>query len=141
MHDLTYDELQSQFSLLNGKFASVNNANALYSLPIKECSPLVASITYNQFQNRDEGRPQLLISGEIHGDERVGPQVSLHLARLFVYAGQCEILKDEKSCLLLKDEYNLKSHDIEWLAFLSRYYILLICLIFRSLSLFAILFI
>ena len=120
MHDLTYDELQSQFSLLNGKFASVNNANALYSLPIKECSPLVASITYNQFQNRDEGRPQLLISGEIHGDERVGPQVSLHLARLFVYAGQCEILKDEKSCLLLKDEYNLKSHDIEWLAFLTR---------------------
>ena len=120
MHDLAYDELQEQFSLLNGKFANIKNANELYSLPIKECSPLVASITYNRFQNIDEGRPQVLISGEIHGDERVGPQVSLHLAKLLVHAGLCEIIKDEKSCLLLKEEYNLKSHDIEWLAFLSR---------------------
>ena len=72
MHDLSYVEIQEQFSQLAGKFASIDSASTLFSIPIdNECSPLIATVSYDNSANQDQGRPQVLISGEIHGNERV----------------------------------------------------------------------
>ena len=58
----------------------------------------------------DTERPQVLISGAVHGDERVGPVVSIRLAELLVAGAGCAIEEDEKSCVLLNN-YNITKQE------------------------------
>ena len=83
MHDLSYDEIYQRIKHLNSTFAVVHSAADLYSLPYSsrgghQCSPLILQIGYcnhkhhsSDTNNLINKRPQLLLSGEIHGDERV----------------------------------------------------------------------
>ncbi len=101
MHDLTYTEVTNRSVALNGTvFAFVTDANSLYNLPPARhetitCSPHIIKVTYNRDRTfdlqTDFERPQVLISGEVHGDERVGPQASLILAELLVHSARCEV--------------------------------------------------
>lgn len=91
-------------------------------------------------------RPQVLISGEIHGDERVvsfssrynvhktrstynptlpyfpylfqGPQVTVVLSQLLGWSAECVIRKDRERCTTL-DQMQISVAQRTWLAFLS----------------------
>ena len=99
--DLSYSALNAAFDSLNGNFASVSTASDLFGIEsAKEvsekvleyhvhcrnftygdhifcsqgqvsCSPYIVRISDTTSLRHDESRPQVLISGEIHGDERV----------------------------------------------------------------------
>ncbi len=98
--DTSYELLQNESLLLSGPFASVKTAEELYGLKRSkeviavvflscffhcsqsyilllnlkngfDCSPEVIRISDQASLEEDETRPQILISGEIHGDERV----------------------------------------------------------------------
>jgi hypothetical protein len=75
-------------------------------------------LTHLASADGDPLRPQLFISGEIHGDERVGPLAALHAARLLSLAGACEIDGSAPACLALAP-YGLSSRQRVWLAFLA----------------------
>lgn len=105
-HDLQYDEIEKLGKGLNGPFASVKTAFELYKVPHAKmvisltdilkfiyllflysqntlsCSPSVIRISHQESLKKDIYRPQVLISGEIHGDERV---VSVILGLLFLF--------------------------------------------------------
>ena len=63
-------------------------------------------------------RAQVLISGAVHGDERVGTAVSLHVAKLLVSSAECVIQKDASACGLLS-RYAISDADRDWLAVLA----------------------
>ena len=59
-----------------GDFAAIETAETLFGVPpAKEnntsCSPLVIRISHLQSIEKDIQRPQVFVSGEIHGDERI----------------------------------------------------------------------
>lgn len=75
MKELSYKELLQISLHLQSSFASVHTAEDLYKLnPAKlqdtSCSPVIIKIGPTG-DLADIQSPQLLISGEIHGDERV----------------------------------------------------------------------
>lgn len=81
-HDLSFEEITIRLAALRGAFAAVETASDMYHLRnaskvskdkaiILTCSPLIARITDVGSVLADFARPQVFISGEIHGDERV----------------------------------------------------------------------
>lgn len=63
---------------------------------------------------------QLLISGEIHGDERVGPASSLVTAQLLVWSAGCRVLQSASDCQRLAASFpGLTEADFDWLAYLA----------------------
>ena len=97
-------------------------------------------ITNLQNLNKDKGRPQVLISGEIHGDERVGPISSYITGKLLVLASQCSgvnrvynagdnVGKSTKeqiaACKILNDDYSINTNSnsnidqLKWLTILA----------------------
>ena len=89
LHDLNFSSMQQKLTSLNGKsFFSIQEATEVpYNLKQvsqgdKMCSPSIIHINKNQDSNRKdnlEETPQVLISGEIHGDERVVSQYVLNI--------------------------------------------------------------
>jgi hypothetical protein len=72
--DLSYEILIDKSKSINGSFAIVKSAHDLYGLQVTKnnfyiCSPLILRISYQTIDSNQ--RPQVLLSGEIHGDERV----------------------------------------------------------------------
>lgn len=122
--DYAYEELQEQAKNLDGAYARVESASDIYGLEEagqgfpSRCSPNVIRVTDLRSERADTYRPQLLISGEIHGDERVGPAASLETAVLLVNSAECEITKKQSKCELL-DAASVTAHDRRWLAFLA----------------------
>jgi hypothetical protein len=129
--DYSYEELEHRASTFDGPFASTKTAAELFGfrktytkendtdkeIPGK-CSPQVIRVTDMLSEPSDMYRPQLLISGEIHGDERVGPSASMELAALLVHSAECEISGLKEKCDLLDSAY-LTRNDRKWLAFLA----------------------
>ncbi len=76
-----YTKVTNRSVALNGTvFAFVTDAHSLYNLPPARhetitCSPHIINVTYNRDRpfdlQTDLERPQVLISCEVHGDERV----------------------------------------------------------------------
>lgn len=99
LHDLSFDELEKRILILSkGSFAKVVSATDFpYSLKavksqnsLQSCTASVITINGRQQRGTKEEfnlleTPQVLISGEIHGDERVVSQ--------FLYI-TCQILFD-----------------------------------------------
>jgi predicted deacylase len=54
------------------------------------CSPLIVRATDHKTLGRDSERPQVLLSGALHGDERLGPAVVTETIRLLVHAALCD---------------------------------------------------
>lgn len=74
--DLDSKELNTRINLLESPYALVSTAKEAYGLDETsetdvKCSPLLVRITDRASLLNDVERPQVIISGEIHGDERV----------------------------------------------------------------------
>ena len=74
--DLDSKELNARINLLDSPFALVSTSKEAYGLDETsdidlKCSPLLVRITDRASLLNDVERPQVIISGEIHGDERV----------------------------------------------------------------------
>lgn len=121
--DNEYSNLEKQAFELKGPFAIVGSAQERYGTSPatsgdRSCSPAIISVTEVESYSSDVQRPQLLISGEIHGDERVGPSSSLYAALLLVHSAYCEIKKQSESCELVSKAGVTKSQQM-WLSFLA----------------------
>ncbi len=139
--DLTYEELVEKTYSLQGPFASVSDAKILLGTDEVgegthfKCSPTIARISNLHTLNTDIERPQVLLSGEIHGDERVGPSASYTASKLMILATQClgvqkiykrvtsdatSISQQESACKELAADYNINHPDqLNWLALLA----------------------
>ena len=126
--DIKYEDIQKRSFELDGLYASSKTAKELYAIDAAktndkgnqvECSPYIIRVTDIGSIEQDVQRPQTVISGEIHGDERVGPSASLFAAELLVWSAQCMIKKDDDSCHKLKSIGVTSYNDRVWLAFLA----------------------
>ena len=127
--DMKYDDLQQRCLDLNGAYAVSRKASDMYGIDTAktkdkggstiECSPYIVRVTDTTSIETDIQRPQTIISGEIHGDERVGPSASLFVAELLVWSASCMIRKDDDSCHRLKSIGVTSYDDRIWLAFLA----------------------
>ena len=122
--DQSYTALLDESYLLNRtSYARIGTAYELYELPpVRKgefsCSPFIIEVTDFASLPNDHLRPQVLISGEIHGDERVGPIASLGLAQLLVYSAECILKQSKKYCQMLDKWEGISNHDREILAML-----------------------
>ena len=101
--DLSFEEVNSRLAALRGAFAAVETASDLYHVrnaskvskdrTILTCSPLIARITDVGSVLADFARPQVFISGEIHGDERV---VSIVYPLLALLSVMCSSLLSDR---------------------------------------------
>ena len=84
LKDLSYSELYRLSNSLEGEYAFVSSAAELYNLtensgklrggvPKTSCSPIIMRVSHKETLFQDTQRPQILVSGAVHGDERVGP--------------------------------------------------------------------
>ena len=65
--------------------------------------------------------PTVLLSGELHGNERVGPTTVMETTRLLLEAATCESKLDKSDCSAkLQTEYGMTRPQQEWLAQLLR---------------------
>lgn len=88
--DIDYAAVDKALNAVKGGFASVHTANELYGIPHAHdgslsCSPSVAQVTLQETIGSDIYRPQVLISGEIHGDERVVRTPYYHNVMISLY--------------------------------------------------------
>lgn len=108
--DLSFTSISTTVTSLQSSYASVSTANEKFGHPIVQevrrngmrtlvnprshclrltltqqsglsCSPHIVSITHLSSVKDDASRPQVLISGEIHGDERV-VRLKLHILHI-----------------------------------------------------------
>jgi hypothetical protein len=118
--DLSYKQLHDRAVALNNSGSSVVlSGNEKFGVPHssghdKNCSPDIIRIG-----DKTVGRPQILISGAIHGDERVGPQASLVTAELLVASVNCAVYNMTTICTSLVDNFDVTYDDIEWMAMLA----------------------
>lgn len=125
-HDLTYEDIESASKDIDSDYALVKSPHDLYGLPYAhskdgfQCSPSIIRVSHLKTLGKDLKRPQILISGEIHGDERVGPPSTLHVAQLLVWSAMCEIEKKVVFCKKLQDfSSSISKGQRLWLALLA----------------------
>lgn len=125
MRDSTFEEMNARTYSLDGNFAQVKNANELLGTGVSHgrggftCTPAIARVSHLASLSTDVERPQVLLSGEIHGDERIGPTVVYQVAYLLVNSARCALDGEQKACNTLVDADGLSSSQIIWLAFLA----------------------
>ena len=130
LQGLSYDELLNMSYALHGKYALTSSAKILYNLPeahgalrmghrkAMSCSPVVIRVSDISSLFDDLDRPQVLISGAVHGNERVGPIASIYTAKLLVWAAECEIRGVNDSCKTLMD-LSISRRQRVWLTHLA----------------------
>lgn len=130
LKDLKYEDLEKQLINLQGSFAKMYKAKDLFSDYIKssyeknskgdtvECSPSIGILTHLSSIENDIERPQVVISGEIHGDERIGVSSVLFASKLLIWSSQCVIESITESCNQLNDR-KISLEMRNWLAFLN----------------------
>jgi len=136
-HDYSFNELSTMAQELDGPFAAVQSADQLWGhkdLRSSHCSAQVIRVTETErlqpaprtppdylhsLKSSDMSLPQVVISGEIHGNERVGPVASLFTAQLLVWASMCSIKKIESHCAHLRNDLLVTDEEITWLTFLA----------------------
>jgi hypothetical protein len=121
--DLSYNEIKRRSESLKGLYSSYGEAKDIYGiLPPQSdemCSPGILRVSHTTSLSYDYQRPQIFLSGEIHGDERVGPSSSLFVAELLVWSSKCVINKDIESCDKLKSIDLISDEQRNWLTFLA----------------------
>ena len=128
---MSYDVLKDLSYGLHGEYADVMSAdemlgtghagtgvNARY-----KCTPPIIRISSLKSLAADEQRPQVLLSGEIHGNERVGPQSVYETGHILVSAANCLLSKNQIDrdgyCQILY-KYGITSYnEVRWLALLA----------------------
>ena len=125
IRDSSFEEMNTRTYGLSGDYAQVNSANELLGTEISQgrngftCTPAIARVSHLASLSTDVERPQVLVSGEIHGDERIGPTVVYQVAYLLVNSAKCAVDGDRKACDSLVDSDGLSTSQIIWLAFLA----------------------
>ena len=89
--DMDSKELNTAIQMLESPFSMVSTAKEAYGMAEVhdedvKCSPYIIRVTDRTTLLTDVQRPQVIISGEIHGDERV-VRLSLHVFSV----GRCGI--------------------------------------------------
>ena len=74
--DLTLEGMDEEILKLRGPFATISTPKDLFDLEPatyqdRTCAPKIIRVTHLASLDSDNERPQIFISGEIHGDERV----------------------------------------------------------------------
>ena len=96
--DISYASCSSELLRLARErpdLASLSTTQALYGLPTAgecgdasgnraPCQNFILEITNRTSLAADRDRPEILISGALHGDERIGPSTALALSRWLV---------------------------------------------------------
>ena len=96
--DITYSSGVAELlrlSALRPDLASLSTTQALYGLPtagnchdekgtLAPCLNYVLEVTNRTSLSTDPSRPEVLISGALHGDERIGPATAIALARWLI---------------------------------------------------------
>lgn len=131
---MSYEEInEAALELHDGKYAQVQTAESYLSVKAARdsdgstCSPFVIRVSHIASLDADKQRPQMFISGEIHGDEKVGPLASLFTAQMLVLSARCELDKDMSACKRLHREFKVGKQEIAWMTLLvSRRDILII---------------
>ncbi len=130
LKDLKYEDVEKELLNLQGSFAKMHKAKDLFSDYIKssydknnfgetiECSPSIGVLTHLSSIENDIERPQVVISGEIHGDERIGVTSVLFASKLLIWSSQCVIKSVTEACNLL-NERKISLEMRNWLAFLN----------------------
>ena len=133
--DLSYNDLENRLKELNSKAAkyftaaniwpdvgaftqSTGVVKTIIKGGAEGCSPSILQVTHVSSHKKDVERPQILVSGEIHGNERIGPQAALFAAQLLVWAGKCLVHESRRDCDRLAD-MGVTEEEQEWLAFLG----------------------
>ena len=130
--DLSYSELDNALQGLDGKQAEFFQAKDVWPdvgtfrqrVDVnlrgggRVCSPSILQVTHRGSHAADEERPQVLVSGEIHGNERIGPQATLFAGQLLVWAADCLIGGQKQHCDKLHD-MGVSRAEQQWLAFLG----------------------
>jgi len=123
--DISFHEVNERLAKLNPVYSTVKSALELYSIDqvhsgADSCSPIIARISHMSTLEEDLSRPQAFISGEIHGDERIGPSASLVTAEILVMASECVIEQKESTCSTLETTYDINDkRTLRWLAVLA----------------------
>ena len=73
---LSLEEINRRAEALRGPFARVETAEDSLGVPAARegdatCSPVVIRVSHLASLESDKQRPQVFISGEIHGDEKI----------------------------------------------------------------------
>jgi hypothetical protein len=126
LRDRQYEDMNADIAKLGGSFAHIRTAEELLGVEKAResrsgftCSPPIVRVSHIDSLDSDVERPQVLLSGEIHGDERIGPAAVLHTGYLMVTSAKCAIEGDQASCTMLVEEDGLNQSQIVWLAFLA----------------------
>eukprot|EP01036_Dinobryon_divergens_P031617 gene31617-41050_t len=115
----------SKDALRSDKYSEVTTASAAFGIQQAKdgslvCTPMLIRVRLVEGQtDAVKFHPQVLISGEIHGDERVGPLSSLVTTQLLVWSANCEISRHAASCRELDRLGGLSAAQRQWLAFLA----------------------
>ena len=123
-NDLPYEEIQRRAAELAGQYALAQSAHEMYgitpaSVKGSTCSPNIIRVSHVKSLPADSERPQIVVSGEIHGDERVGPSSSMLIAEVLVWAANCEIEKQPAFCARLGAAGIKTAEQRIWLASLA----------------------
>lgn len=124
--ELSYDDIEKRLSTLASISSHVilENSSSLYNLTANinniRCSPSFFRILYNNKRlnsntnpsienieaNYHLNYPQILLSGEIHGNERVGPVTLVSLAEIFIWLSDCFLIDNTNLSLFYQQELN-----------------------------------
>mmetsp|Transcript_16830 Transcript_16830/g.25306 ORF Transcript_16830/g.25306 Transcript_16830/m.25306 type:complete len:638 (-) Transcript_16830:128-2041(-) len=119
--DLSLHDINKLLYKLQGPHAAIHSTHEALHIHLKHtvCVPLMMRITHIQsLDTYTTQRPQIVVSGEIHGDERVGPSASVFAGQLLVWAADC-VLNDDKTACDRLISIHVSSKQMTWLAFLS----------------------
>lgn len=87
---LTFIELSNRIHALKNKYPNlikVETAQELYNLPYPDCGNVrcdIYIVTLTDHTTTDASRPEVFISGAVHGNEVLGPNVAIYLLEYLV---------------------------------------------------------
>jgi len=82
---LTFNEISNRLHTLQEKYPNLiklETAQELYNLPYPDCGNVKCAIyivTLTEFQTLTNSRPEVFISGAVHGNEVLGPNIVVYL--------------------------------------------------------------
>lgn len=103
---------QEEFNLMNpgGKCGNIHSKLTNDKSTDNKCFHYIAYLT--NFSIKNNNKPSIYISGEVHGNERVGPTATIELIKLIIDIAKSDI-KDNKDEINSKSNYNWIKHLLD----------------------------
>lgn len=88
-----------------------NSDDCIFEEGVEGCSVFILTITAQENRNK-RNVPEVLLSGCLHGNERVGPTAVMETAKLLVFATSCYNSEEDVSCRQqLEEQWSIRSED------------------------------